>query len=131
MGEGPGVRAGQSVTERAALTPGPSPGVPGEGRDFSVRFRPLATYLSCTATKEHLGSFPAANHSLERSCAMRRFSSFVCAGLLAGLLAPLALGQTPVVERERFDCIKLAIMAVPRLTEDLKAPDEKVRARAL
>ena len=64
---------------------------------------------------------------------MSRFSTFLCGGLLVGMLAPLTFAQAPVVvvEPESFKCKKSAIAAVPRLIADLKAPDEKVRAKAV
>jgi HEAT repeat protein len=62
---------------------------------------------------------------------MNRVSSFLCGGLLFGLLASLASGQTPTVQPEIFTCTRSAISALPRLIGELKSPDAKVRAKAI
>jgi HEAT repeat protein len=62
---------------------------------------------------------------------MFRISTFLFGGLLCGMLAPLASAQAPVVERESFKCKESGTDAVPRLIEELKSKDEKVRARAV
>jgi HEAT repeat protein len=62
---------------------------------------------------------------------MNRFSSFLCGGLLFGLLASFASGQTPSVQPESFTCTRSALTALPRLIGELKSTDANVRAKAI
>jgi HEAT repeat protein len=60
-----------------------------------------------------------------------RISSFLCGGLLFGMLASFTSAQTPTIVPEKFGCTRSALTALPRLIADLKSPDEKVRAQAI
>lgn len=62
---------------------------------------------------------------------MKRIFSFLCGGLLVGLLAPLASGQTPVVQPKSSQSTAGAEAALPRLIDELKSTDAKVRAQAI
>jgi hypothetical protein len=62
---------------------------------------------------------------------MKRFCSFLCGGLLFGLLAPLASAQTPHVQPECFKCTAGARAALPRLIAELKSTDADERAQAI
>jgi HEAT repeat protein len=62
---------------------------------------------------------------------LARFGPFLCGGLLLASLASTVSAQTPDVQPEVFTCTRSKFTAVPRLIEELKSQDQKVRDKAI
>jgi HEAT repeat protein len=62
---------------------------------------------------------------------LARFVPILCGGLLFGFLASTVSAQTPDIQPEVFTCNRSKLTALPRLIEELKSQDQKVRDKAI